>query len=183
MLHRVLAFAVIVLSAMSIAAAGDPLQFRVAVSFNNAAAPDVIKAIAAAAGVTAEIGPGAMRPVTITLTNVKLRTALDAICDNALCSWRLTGSLHVTPLPSEASALLPASISIELLDVPPVDVFRAVATAIGAPIVIEPGLPSEPVSFNFRNAPTAEVLNVLCQAIRCTWDFDSVRGLRVMAKR
>ena len=54
------------------------------------------------------IGTGTMRPVTVTLTNVKLRTALDAICDNALCSWRFDRSLHVTPLPSEASALLPA---------------------------------------------------------------------------
>jgi hypothetical protein len=70
-----------------------------------------------------------------------------------------------------------------LFDVPPVEVFRAVATAIGASIVIEPGLPTEPVSFNFRNAPTAEVLNALCQAMRCAWDFDSARGLRVTAKR
>jgi len=54
------------------------------------------------------IGTGTMRPVTVTLTNVKLRTALDAIRDNALCSWRFDRSLHVTPLPSEASALLPA---------------------------------------------------------------------------
>jgi hypothetical protein len=183
MSHRVLAFALVVLSTVSIAGAGDPLQARVTVSFTNAAATDVIKALAAAAGVTADIGPGAMRPVTVTLTNVKLRTALEAICDNALCSWRFTGSLHVTPLPSEASALLPASISLELFDVPPVEVFRAVATAIGASIVIEPGLPTEPVSFNFRNAPTAEVLNALCQAMRCAWDFDSARGLRVTAKR
>jgi hypothetical protein len=183
MSHRVLAFALIVFNTVSIAAAGDPLQTRVTVSFTNAAAADVVNALAAGAGVTAEIATGPMRPVTMTLTNVKLRTALDAICDNALCSWRFTGSLHVTPLPSEASALLPASVSLELFDVPPVEVFRAVATAIGASIVIEPGLPSEPVSFNFRNAPTAEVLNALCQAMRCAWDFDSVRGLRVMAKR
>jgi len=70
-----------------------------------------------------------------------------------------------------------------LFDVSPVEVFGAVATAIGAPITIEAGLPSEPVSFNFRNAPTAEMLNLLCNAMRCAWDFDPVRGLRVMAKR
>lgn len=174
---------VLVAIAVSIAAAGDPLQARVTVSFTNTAAADVIKSLASGAGVTADIGAGAMRPVTVTLTNVKLRTALDAICDNALCSWRFDRSLHVTPLPSEASALLPASISLELFDVPPVEVFRAVATAIGAPITIEAGLPTEPVSFSFRNAPTAEVLNLLCNAMRCTWDFDPVRGLRVMAKR
>jgi hypothetical protein len=65
---------------------------------------------------------------------------------------------------------------------PPDSPDASVATAVGTPIAIEPGLPSEPVSFNFRKAPTAEVLNVLCSAMQCAWDFDSVRGLRVMAK-
>jgi hypothetical protein len=124
-----------------------------------------------------------MRPVTITLTNVKLGTALNAVCENALCSWRLlNGSLTVTPLPSESSALLPPRVSFALWDVSPTDVFRALGAAIGAAVTIEPGLPNDPVSFNFNNAPTAEVLDTLCNMLQCSWDFDPARGLRVMQK-
>jgi hypothetical protein len=59
MSHRVLAFTLIVLSTGTIAAAGDPLQARVTVSFTNAAAADVVKALAAGAGITAKpVRPG-----------------------------------------------------------------------------------------------------------------------------
>lgn len=165
------------------AAAADPLEARVTIAFSQASAADVIGSLAAAAGVKAEIAAGAMRPVTITLTNVKLGTALNAVCENALCSWRFTGSLKVTPLPSESSALLPPRVSLALWDVSPTDVFRALASAIGVPVSVEPSLPSDPVSFNFKDAATSEVLNTLCSMLNCSWDFDPQRGLRVMQKR
>jgi hypothetical protein len=164
-------------------AAADPLEARVTIAFSQAPAADVINFLAAAAGVKPEIAAGAMRPVTITLTNVKLGTALNAVCDNALCSWQFSGLLKVTPLPSESSALLPPRVSFELWDVSPTDVFRALASAIGAAVTIEPGLPNDPVSFNFKNAPTPEVLNMLCNMLHCAWDFEPARGLRVMQKR
>ena len=52
---------------------------RVTSDDRAAPAADVIAALAAAAGVPLEPGAGAMRPVTITLTNVRLRTAIDAV--------------------------------------------------------------------------------------------------------
>jgi type II secretory pathway component GspD/PulD (secretin) len=164
-------------------AAGDALDTRVTIAFSNAAAADVITQLASAAGVKAEIGAGAMRPVTITLTNVRLMTALNAVCENALCTWRLSGALKVTPLPSEASAALPARLSFQLSEVPPAEVFRAIGTAIGAPVTIEPSLPNDPVTLNFKDAPTPEVLNILCNMLQCSWDFDAQRGLRVVQKR
>src|SRR5262249_14827890 len=79
-------------------AAADPLQTRATISFRDAAAADVLRTVAAGAGVNVSIAAGNLRPVTITLTNVKLATALDAVCDNALCTWRFAGALQVTPL-------------------------------------------------------------------------------------
>ncbi|HJZ75057.1 MAG TPA: hypothetical protein VKE51_25155 [Vicinamibacterales bacterium] len=185
----VIALTVLASSASSAAqlarAAGDPLQARVTISFRDAAAADVIRSLAAGAGVKVEIAAGALRPVTITLTNVKLGTALDAVCDNALCSWRLLvgDSLKITPLPSEGSAMLPRTVSFSIEETPPTEVFRALAAAIGVPVTIEAGLPAGPVSLNFKSTPTQEVLNILCNAMQCAWDFDPQRGLRVMAKR
>ena len=174
---------VLVASTTARAAAADALDARVSIAFVDAKAADVLNTLASSAGLRAEIGAGAMRRVTITLTNVKLGTALNAVCENAFCTWRFDGALRVTPLPSEAAALLPPRVSFALWDVSPTDVFRALAAAVGVAIAIEPGLPNDPVSLNFRNAQTAEVLNTLCQTMQCEWNFDSQRGLRVTAKR
>lgn len=68
-------------------------------------------------------------------------------------------------------------------DTPASDVFRAIGAAIGVPVTIGPRLPNDPVSFAFKDTPTAEVLNILCNVLQCAWDFDPERGLRVMQKR
>jgi hypothetical protein len=167
------------------AAPAGRLDARVTIEYRSAPAADVIKTLASAAGLQVEIAPGTLRPVTITLTNVKLRTALDAVCDNALCSWQLIAGnpLKVTPLPSEGSASLPAQVSFSVDGTAAVDVFRALAAAIDVPLTIDLSLPSQAISIKFRNASTAEVLNLLCNMLQCAWDFDPVRGLRITQKR
>jgi hypothetical protein len=165
------------------AAQADPFNVRVTIDYRAAPAADVIAALAAAAGVPLELGAGNMRPVTITLTNVRLRTAIDAVCDNALCSWHLAGTLKVTPLPSEKSAALPPRVSFTLRDTPVSDLFRALAAAIDVQVTIESSLPNGLVSMTFKNAATPEVLNILCGMAQCAWDFDPDRGLRVTRKR
>ena len=166
-----------------IAAPADPLDARVTVDYHAAPAATVIGTLAAAAGLIAEIGAGNLRPVTITLTNVRLGTALNAVCENASCSWRLQGSLSITPLPGEKTGSLPPRVSFALYDTPPTEVFRALAAAINVALTVEPSLPNEPVSFNFKSAPTAQVLDMLCNLLQCAWDFDPDRGLRVTQKR
>jgi len=165
-------------------AAEGPLDARVTIDYRNAAGADVFTTLARGAGLSVEIGPGALRPVTITVTNVKLMNVLNALCDNALCLWRLDGRvLRITPLPSEKSASLPERVSFELHDTTATDVFLALASAIGVQVTIEPSLASEPISMSFKNASTAEVLNMLCNLQQCAWDFDPARGLRVTQKK
>jgi hypothetical protein len=162
----------------------DPLQARVTIDFRDTPAASVIEAVASAAGLKVVIGPGALRPVTITLTNVKLGTALHAICDTALCSWALSGTLRITPLPTEKSALLPPRVSFSLKDTRVTDVFRALAAAINVPLSLDSGLPDNTVDVTYKNAETAGALNMLCEMLaQCSWDFDPDRGLRVRPKR
>ena len=165
-------------------AADGPLDARVTIDYRNAPGADVISALARGAGLSVQIGPGTLRPVTMTVTNVKLSNAMNVLCDNALCLWRLDGSvLRITPMPSEKSVSLPARVSFELQDTTATDVFFAVAVAINVPVTIEPGFSSEPISMKFSNASTADVLNLLCNLQHCAWDFDPIRGLRVTQKR
>jgi len=181
--------ALVVISALSAAPVAaqtavpaDPLQSRVTIDYREAPAADVIRAVAVAAGLKVEIGPGKMRPVTITLTNVRLVTVLNALCDNALCSWRLDASLKITPIEIGQRALLPPRVSFSLNETPAGDVFRALAAAIDVPVTVDPSLPTNPVSLVFKDAAPADVLNMLCNIQHCEWDFDPVGGLRVARK-
>ena len=165
-------------------AAEGPLDARVTIDYRNAAGADVITSLARGAGLSVQIGAGSLRPVTLTVTNVKLVNVMNALCDNALCLWQLNGrTLRITPLPSESSAALPERVSFELHDTTATDVFLALAAAIGVQVTIEPSLGSELVSLSFKNAATADVLNMLCNLQKCDWDFDPVRGLRVTQKK
>jgi len=166
-----------------IAQTADSLQSRVSIEYREAPAADVIKALTSAAGLTVEIGSGQLRPVTITLTNVKLATALTAVCENASCVWELQGVLKVSPIASGRPASLPPIVSFEVHDTPPFEVFRALATALDVPLTIEMILPNEPASFRLTNAAPSDALNMLCGIHRCQWTFDPNRGLRVFAKR
>jgi hypothetical protein len=163
---------------------GDPLLSRVTIAFQGAPAADVIRTLAATAGLKVELGSGNLRPVTITLTNVKLGTALNAVCENASCVWRLQGTLTVTPVPIDSIGSLPARVSFEVRDTSAGDVFRALAAAIGVPVTVDLAPSWGLLSLSFKDAPTANVLNALCRELNnCQWDFDAVRGLRVMPKR
>jgi hypothetical protein len=166
-------------------AAQDPLTLRVTIDYRNAAAADVIGALGRAAGLPVEISPGVLRPVTITLTNVRPNTALNAVCENASCTWRLQNGLKVTPVAADRAATLPASVSIDLRDTPATEIFRGLATALNVPITLDLDPSGGLLSIRFKDAPTATVLDTLCQiqSQPCTWTFDAATGLRVTRQR
>ena len=161
----------------------DPLAIRVTIDYRNATAADVIGALARVAGLPLEVSSGDLRPVTITLTNVKLGTALNAVCENASCTWRLQAGLKITPLVEERSATLPAHVSIDLHDTPASDVFRALATAMNVPVMLDFDPSGGPISIQVKDALTTDVLNMLCKIQHCEWAFDARTGLRVSRQR
>ena len=164
-------------------AAQDPLTLRVTIDYRNAAAAEVIGALGRAAGLQVEIAAGDLRPVTITLTNVRLGTALNAVCENASCAWRLQNGLRVTPIADDRAATLPARVSIDLRDTRAIDAFRALATAINVPLTLALDPMGGLISVKFSDAPTTEVLNMLCELQQCEWSFDARSGLRVTRRQ
>ena len=72
--------------------ASAPLDMRVSVQHVYSKPADILQVLAKAAGLTVDVSSSDLRPVTLTLTNVRLRTALDAICDTAACAWKLDGN-------------------------------------------------------------------------------------------
>ena len=158
-----------------------PLDMRVSVQYLNGKAADILPVLAKAAGLTIEVPSSDLKPVTLTLTNVRLRTALDAICDTAECAWRLDGTtIKVTASGTPAASGLPPLVSVALEEVAVPEVFRAIGAAVGVEVVVEGKIQRPPVTVKFTNSPTGAVLDRLCKTAGCTWEFDSgSRQLRV----
>lgn len=157
--------------------ASAPLEVRVTMDYRNRPASDVLQTLTRAAGLTLTIASGTLLPVTTAVTNVRLETALNAVCENASCRWTLQDrAVIVTPVPMDTTALLPRAISIALSDASVSEVFRALAAALNVQLSIEGALPDgPPVNIKFNNAAPADVLNFLAQVAQCSWQFDAGR--------
>ena len=160
---------------------GQPLETRVSVQFINSKTADVLQVLAKASGLTVELPQAPLLPVTITLTNVRLRVAFDAICDTASCTWRLEGTtVKVGATATATPGGLPSTVSLALDQVPPSEVFRALGASIGVAVRIEGAVDRPPASVTFTNMDTKVALNLLCKNAGCTWEFDEgARELRV----
>lgn len=146
---------------------------RVSVQYVNSNAGDMLRVLAKAAGLTVEVPSTPLQPVTITLTNVRLRTALDAICDTASCTWRLEGTtikLASTGTPG-AAGQLPPTVSITANDMSVTEFFRAIGAAINVPVTVEGQVERPPLTVSFTNASTTTVLDFMCKKAGCTWSY------------
>ena len=161
--------------------ASAPLDMRVSVQYVNSKPEHILQMLAKAAGLTVDVSSPDLRPVTLTLSNVRLRTALDAICDTAACAWKLDGTaIKVTSSGTPAASGLPPLVSVALDEVAVPEVFRAIGAAVGVAVVIEGRIERPPVTVKFTNAHTSAVLDHLCKNAGCTWEYDSgSRQLRV----
>ena len=178
-----------VLSAqVSSRSSSTPLDMRVSVQFVNGKAAEILQVLAKAARLVVEAPAAPLQPVTLTVTNVRLRTALDAICDNASCTWRLEGTTIKVAAAAgtnsdTAGGTLPPIVSIALEDVAAPDVFRAIGAAIGVEVVIEGQAQRPPLTVKYTNSQTTGVLDFLCKSAGCVWEFDGpTRQLRVRFK-
>ena len=159
---------------LSTRSAAAPLEMRVSVQYNNSDAAEMLRVLAKAAGLEVEVPSTTLQRVTITLTNVRLRTALDAICDTAACSWRLDGTiLKVAPAgTANTTAQLPPTISIEADQVAVKEVFRAIGAVLGVPVTVEGSVEAPPLTVKFTNASTQTVLDFMCKNAGCTWTYN-----------
>ena len=178
---RILAAAVLALTtliaatATALAQADTNLNVRISLDFENARAADVMKAIASAASMSLEM-TDEMPPVTITVTNVRVRTALDAVCETAGCKWVVTegtppvlkvGRTRVSP-----KLEIKSNVSVHLKPALFEQAFRTLASYLSVEIVIEGKLPVKSVTLQVKEGTTSTLLDALCKAAQCTWRID-----------
>jgi hypothetical protein len=176
----------------------DPrLDARVTISYQNAPAIDVLVALGRAGNFPTSLTTKPLLPVTVTLTNVKLRTALDAVCENAGCYWQLGRNEMAPPEYRDTLLLairtlddplprLPGTVSIDLKNLPVSEAFRVFAAALKVTLVLETELPERRLSLNLDSVNATETLRRLCEVRvgNCAWSLDEkTRTLRVSPRK
>jgi hypothetical protein len=138
------------------ALAQDALAKRVTIDVNAATPVSVFTAVATASGAhfTVTVDPAVTDPVDITVRNVSVKTALNAICESIGCQWTLTGStLVVKPKPQSAmmiGVVQPAGRGAGSE--------KSKAAAARAQVVLDALKQKLPADLKFENAPI-EVVN------------------------
>lgn len=163
-------------AAMAAAQPDASLNTRVSIDHKNTPARDVLKSLANAASMQLEISDEEMAPVTITLTNARVRTALDAVCENAGCKWTVTDGkppvLKVTRGSGSRKIDLKADISVHVKDASVEQALRTLASYFQVNVVIEGKLGAKSVNINVSNGSFPLLLDALCKAASCTWRFE-----------
>jgi type II secretory pathway component GspD/PulD (secretin) len=119
--------------------------------------------------------------VSIEVHNVRLETALDALCDTAGCRWRMDARRllfspdpnYVPPRPIPAPQPSPAGlderIDIDMKDADVRETLQSFGMIAGLPVEIEDGV-SGKVTVHLRDIPAREALDALCGIQGCVWE-------------
>jgi hypothetical protein len=163
------------------------LENRVTISFHNMAADRAIDALIKAGGLKGLASPQGLSkvPVTLTLTNARLRTAFDAVCDNALCQWHLdtANGIVVIHWPDATLPPIPTRVSLVMTGTPLPVAFAAVAAALNVALILDMQLPERSANFNLESADRAGTLKLMCDLANCAFALDeSARTLRISAR-
>ena len=174
-------------SAAAIAQTKSPLEVRVSIDHKNARAADVLQSLASAAGLKLDVIDQSMQPVTVTLTNARVRTALDAVCENAGCRWSLvTGQpavLKVERSPGGAGLQLNSEISFQVKGARIDEALRMLASSLDVALVVEGTLPVFSINAQMQGVETSAFLDALCRVAKCSWRVEpAARRLVVSAK-
>ena len=140
--------------------AQDVLAKKVTVDVNAATPVSVFTAVATASGAhfTVTVDPAVTDPVDITVRNVSVKTALNAICESIGCQWTLTGNTLVV----KPQAAVKVGVLMRAEGAASADKTKASARAQVVLAAFKQKLPSD---MKFENAPLDEVNKRLSEAL------------------
>ena len=148
--------------------AQDVLAKKVTVDVNAATPVSVFRAVATASGVdfTVTVDPAVTEPVDISIRNVSVKTALNAICESIGCQWTLTGKTLVV----KPEAAVKVGVVVRGERGATVDKTKAKARA---QVVLDALKQKLPADLKFENAPLADVNARLSEALKMKVELSS----------
>ena len=167
------------------------LDAKISLDLDGAAFEDVLKTLEELSGCrfvvstsdhpgSGHAGAGHPGPVTLNIERVRVRTALDAICDELDGSWSVDEkvlpaiiriSVPESSIPTPASASLDQPISLSLANADVRDVLHACAKLLGARTKFGPGVCGS-VTIDIRKTPISKFLDEVCRQVHCFWTFN-----------
>lgn len=169
------------------AAAQPALDERISLELKDAEVDQVLGSFGAILKREARIDPEIAGTLSIELHNVRLETALQAVCESVGCVWRMDARTlrfapdpdHVPPKgrpgvaakPSPAPGGLEDLIDISLLDADVRETLNSFGTISGLPVVIDEGIEGE-VSLELTDAPAKKALDAVCEMHGCEWGVE-----------
>lgn len=152
------------------------LEKRTSLDINAVSPADVFGSLAQTLGCGLEIDPGVTTPVTMRLSNITVRTALNVLCESIGCAWRLAGNtLHVEAKP----ALRPAYVRVDpsrgifdkqtppdfkFKDMPLKSVLEALGKVGGIEISVEEPEASRPVTLDLSSRTILSALKEISRS-------------------
>jgi TonB family protein len=122
------------------------LDRRISMDVKGVAPRRAFEMIARAVKCTLALDPKVTRPLTIRVTKITTRTALDAVCESIGCRWRLDG--RTLRVEAEAPSAQPAAPAA-----PPAGQPRPVASLPSGVPVYEPGPGITPLTVLYEERP------------------------------
>lgn len=169
------------------------LQARTSLDLDGARLADVLKTLEQLSGCRFTVTPrGPTGPITLNVQNVRLRTALDAICDGLGGTWNIDArsmpaTVHIdipetSPRRDDAISI-DQPITLRLADADLRDVLRSCARLLGVRVDMTAGVCGT-VTLDVRKSPLSKLLDEACRQTHCSWRLDSSANesvLRVVA--
>ena len=169
----------ITLAAAVPASGASGLDQRISLDLEGAGLEETLRSFGAVLQADAvEIDPEVSGTVTIHLENVRVETALDAVCEGAGCAWLLVdGELVITSLGDEpagdraaAEGALDQRVDLDLADAELQETLRTFGRIVQVPVSVDPAIQGR-VTVRIEDTPVRKVLDRLCEDHGCRWEL------------
>lgn len=169
-------------------AADRALDERISIDLVDADPQDTLRNFAQLTGLRFEIPPALINPFTGTLRNVRVRTALDVLCESVGCAWSerpgkpstvvvtlVAGVPQKTPVKSAASTALGEPISLDLQDADAGEVLRSFGALLSAKVELDPAIKGK-ISIRLKAVAARDALDGVCAQVACVWTYEPAEG-------
>lgn len=176
-------FTLLLLASASAAPLGaqPELDERISLELEDADVGQVLESLGSILEREVEVDPAIGGTISIELHDVRVETALTAVCESAGCVWNLDARrLRMSPDPSHPPAKprprptrtgLDEPIDMELKDASLGETLRAFGSIAELPVILDDGVDQDAkVTVQLASTPAGQALDVICRMNGCAWE-------------
>lgn len=121
-----------------------------------------------------DLDPEVTGRITLHLENVRVETALNAVCESAGCAWILGHGVLTVHLAAEDRAAaeigLDERVDIDLADADVQETLQALGRILRVPVSVDPALDGR-MDVQVQDVPIRQLLDQICKIEGCRWEL------------